>query len=90
MLFLQSIIQVIVGAAMLRVLPPGTVLHSPRGVPHFFEGMDSDLDGNVQVRLQTGWLTNSPKTFPPQEVSIKVVTTTWTIKAPLAASTVSL
>ena len=79
MLFLQSAIQSIVGAAALRALPPGTVLHSPRGVPHFFEGMDSDLDGNVQVRLQTGWLTNSPKAFPPQEVSIKAVTTTWTI-----------
>ncbi len=79
MRFLQTAIQSILGAAMMRTLPPGTILYSPRGVPHKFKGMDSDLDGNVTLQLVTGWQTNSPKQFSPQEVPIVNVATSWTV-----------
>ena len=87
MIFLQTIIQVIVGAAVLRTLPMGTIFRSPHAMflPYRFCGI---VGNNVMVTLGlTETWTNTPRL---QSFSIEYVATNWTIDASSGGKAVSL
>ena len=86
MLFLQSIIQVIVGAAVLRTLPVGTILRSSiaGSTPYRFCGIDG---GKVLITL-----CGDPRWCSPaqtQRYSIEYAATNWTIDVPSAVKAVA-
>ncbi len=80
MKFFQTIIQVIVGAAVLRTLPIGTILVSPISgyAPYRFCGIVGD---KVTVALGRTW---QPNATWVESFSIEYVTTNWAIEQPKA------